>query len=65
MNGWPAQKKRKKRNLNERHKLGWRSSEIQFDKSCVRKYQILAYNKDSSAEIEKLVREFFTETLMK
>ena len=52
-------------NLKGRHELGWRSSEIRFDNSCVRKYQILAYNKDSSAEAEKLVREFFTETLMK
>ena len=63
-----ATKKEKKRlfkNLKGRHKSGWRSSEIRFDKSCVRKYQILAYNKDSSAEAEKLVREFFTETLMK
>ena len=51
-------------NLKGRHELGWRSSEIRFDKSCVRKYQILAYNKDSSAEAEKLVREFFTETLL-
>ncbi len=46
-------------NLKGRHELGWRSSEIRFDNSCVRKYQILAYNKDSSAEAEKLVREFF------
>ena len=52
-------------NLKGRHELGWRSSEIRFDNSCVRKYQILAHNKDSSAEAEKLVREFFTETLMK
>ena len=59
------EKKKVFRNLNERHKLGWRSSEIRFDNSCVRKYQILAHNKDSSAEAEKLVREFFTETLMK
>ena len=60
-----ATKKEKKRlfkNLKGRHKSGWRSSEIRFDKSCVRKYQILAYNKDSSAEAEKLVREFFTTT---
>ena len=63
-----ATKKEKKRlfkNLKGRHKSGWRSSEIRFDKSCVRKYQILAYNKDSSAEAEKLVREFFTNTLIK
>jgi dienelactone hydrolase len=63
-----ATKKEKKkvfRNLNGRHKSGWRVPQFQFDNSCVRKYQILAYNKDSSAEAEKLVREFFTETLMK
>ncbi len=63
-----ATKKEKKKvfgNLKGRHKSGWRVPWFQFDKSCVRKYQILAYNKDSSAEAEKLVREFFTETLMK
>ena len=63
-----ATKKEKKRlfgNLKGRHKHGWRVPQFLFDKSCVRKYQILAHNKDSSAEAEKLVREFFTETLMK
>jgi len=63
-----ATKKEKKKvfgNLKGRHKSGWRVPWFQFDKSCVRKYQILAHNKDSSAEAEKLVREFFTETLMK
>ena len=63
-----ATKKEKKRffkHLNGRHKSGWRSSEIRFDKSCVKKYQILLYNKESSAEAEKLVREFFTNTLIK
>ena len=63
-----ATKKEKKkvfRNLNGRHKSGWRVPQFQFDNSCVIKYQILAHNKDSSAEAEKLVREFFTETLMK
>jgi len=59
------EKKRFFRHLNGRHKSGWRSSEIRFDKSCVKKYQILLYNKDSSAEAEKLVREFFTNTLIK
>jgi len=59
------EKKKVFRNLNGRHKLGWRVPRVLFDKSCVRKYQILAHNKDSSAEAEKLVREFFTETLMK
>jgi dienelactone hydrolase len=63
-----ATKKEKKKvfgNLKGRHKSGWRVPWFQFDKSCVRKYQILAYNKDSSAEAEKLVREFFTNTLIK
>ena len=59
------EKKRFFRHLNGRHKSGWRSSEIRFDKSCVKKYQILLYNKESSAEAEKLVREFFTNTLIK
>jgi len=60
-----ATKKEKKRLFKYQkrgHKSGWRYPQIRFDKSCVRKYQILAYNKDSSAEAEKLVREFFTTT---
>jgi len=63
-----ATKKEKKkvfRNLNGRHKSGWRVPQFQFDNSCVIKYQILLYNKESSAEAEKLVREFFTNTLIK
>ncbi len=63
-----ATKKEKKkvfRNLNGRHKLGWRVPRVLFDTSCLGKSHTLLYNKDSSAEAEKLVREFFTETLMK
>ena len=63
-----ATKKEKKRLFKyqkQGHKAGWGSPQIRFDKSCVRKYQILAYNKDSSAEAEKLVREFITATLLK
>ncbi len=63
-----ATKKEKKkffRHLNGRHKDGWRVPRVLFDKSCLGKSHTLLYNKDSSAEAEKLVREFFTETLMK
>jgi len=63
-----ATKKEKKKffkRLNGRHKSGWRIPQFQFDKSCVSKSQTIAYNKDSSAEAEKLVREFFTNTLIK
>jgi dienelactone hydrolase len=63
-----ATKKEKKkffRHLNGRHKKGWRAPRVLFDTSCLGKSHTLLYNKDSSAEAEKLVREFFTETLMK
>jgi len=59
------EKKRLFKYQKQGHKAGWESPQIRFDKSCVRKYQILAYNKDSSAEAEKLVREFITATLLK
>ena len=47
------------------NKHGYTNALILFDRSCTSKSNTLAYNKDSSAEAEKLVREFFTNTLIK
>ena len=58
-------KKKIFKRLKQRHKMGWRLPQFQYDKSCVSKSQTLAYNKASSEEAEKLVREFFTSTLLK
>ena len=62
-----TEKEKKKifRYFNMRHKFGWRLPQFQHDKSCVSKSQTIAYNKASSEEAEKLVREFFTTTLKK
>ena len=69
-NEWYAsatEKEKKKifKRVKMRHKMGWRLPQFQYDKSCVSKSNTLAYNKDSSEEAEKLVREFFTATLIK
>ena len=57
------EKKKALKYFNMRHKFGWRLPQIQYDKSCVSKSTTMAYNKASSEEAEKLVREFFTATL--
>jgi hypothetical protein len=44
--------------------MGWRLPQFQYDKSCVSKSQTIKYNKAASQENEKLVREFFTTTLL-
>ncbi len=51
--------------FNMRHKFGWRLPQIHHDKSCISKTNTLAYNKESSIEAEKLVKEFFKSTLIK
>ena len=68
-NEWYAsatEKEKKKifKRVKMRHKMGWRLPQFQYDNSCVSKSNTLAYNKDSSEEAEKLVREFFTSTLL-
>jgi len=47
-----------------KHKMGWRLPQFQHDKSCIGKSQTIKYNKIASQENEKLVREFFTTTLL-
>ena len=69
-NEWYAsatEKEKKKifKRLKMRHKMGWRLPQFQYDNSCVSKSNTLAYNKASYEEAEKLVREFFTTTLLK
>jgi len=63
-NATEKEKKKIFKYFNMRHKLGWRLPQIYHDKSCVSKSNTLVYNKESSAEAEKLVREFFTSTLL-
>ena len=68
-NEWYAsatEKEKKKifKRVKMRHKMGWRLPQFQYDNSCVSKSNTLAYNKASSEEAEKLVREFFTSTLL-
>ena len=58
------EKKKIFKRLKQRHKMGWRLPQFQYDNSCVSKSNTLAYNKASSEEAEKLVREFFTSTLL-
>ena len=59
------EKKKIFKRIKQRHKMGWRLPQFQYDNSCVSKSNTLAYNKASSEEAEKLVREFFTTTLLK
>ena len=47
-----------------RHKFGWRLPQIQFDKSCISKSNTMAYNKDAAEEATRLVKDFFTTTLL-
>ena len=48
-----------------RHKIGWRLPQVVYDKSCTNKSTTNEYNETSRDEAEKLVREFFTATLIK
>ena len=57
-------KKKIFKRIKQRHKMGWRIPQFQHDKSCVSKSNTIAYNKIASEENEKLVREFFTSTLL-
>ena len=68
-NEWYAsatEKEKKKifKRVKMRHKFGWRLPQFQYDKSCVSKSTINEYNEASRDEAEKLVREFFTSTLL-
>ena len=62
-----SEKDKKKifKRVKMRHKMGWRIPQFQYDRTCVSKSNILAYNKVASEENEKLVREFFSSTLLK
>jgi len=63
-----ATKKEKKKifkRINLPHKFGWRFPQIEFDRSCIIKYQTMGYNKEAAEEATRLVKEFFTNTLMK
>jgi dienelactone hydrolase len=68
-NEWYAsatEKEKKKifKRVKMRHKFGWRLPQINHDKSCINNSTTNQYNKASSEEAEKLVREFFTTTLL-
>ncbi len=63
-----ATKKEKKKifkRINLPHRFGWRFPQIEFDRSCISKSQTNAYNKEAAEEATRLVKEFFTNTLMK
>ena len=63
-----ATKKEKKKifkRINLPHKFGWRFPQIEFDRSCIIKYQTIAYNKEAAEEATRLVKEFFTNILIK
>ena len=63
-----ATKKEKKKvfkRINLPHRFGWRFPQIEFDRSCIGKSQTIAYNKEAAEEATRLVKEFFTNTLMK
>jgi len=69
-NEWYAsatEKEKKKifKRVKMRHKYGWRLPQIVYDKSCVNNSTTNQYNKASKEEAEKLVKEFFTTTLIK
>ena len=68
-NEWLAsapEKKKKKlfKWLKKGTKRGFSSPQFQFDKSCKSKSQTVAYNKEPAEEATKLVKEFFTNTLI-
>ena len=49
----------------KRHKMGWRLPQVVFDKSCINNSTTNEYNEASRDEAERLVKEFFTATLLK
>ena len=60
-----ATKKEKKKifkKINLPHRFGWRFPQIDFDTSCIIKYQTNEYNKEAAEEATKLIKEFFTTT---
>jgi len=56
------EKKKVFKRLKGRHKSGWRIAQFQFDKSCVSKSTTMAYNKSSSEEATRLIKDFITTT---
>jgi len=69
-NEWYAsatEKDKKKifKRVKMRHKMGWRLPSLVYDKSCVNKSTTNEYNESSRDEAERLVKEFFTATLLK
>jgi len=69
-NEWYAsatEKEKKKifKRVRMRHNMGWRLPSLVYDKSCVNKSTTNEYNESSRDEAERLVREFFTATLIK
>ena len=68
---WLASAKEKEKNklfkwLKKSNKYGFADPFIVFDKkSCVTKTSTMGYNKEAAEKATKLVKEFFTETLMK
>ena len=69
-NEWYAsatEKDKKKifKRVKRRHKMGWRLPQVVFDKSCINNSTTNEYNEASRDEAERLVKEFFTATLLK
>ena len=69
-NEWYAsatEKEKKKifKRVKMRHKFGWRLPSLVYDDSCANNSTTDQYNEASRDEAEKLVREFFTATLIK
>jgi len=69
-NEWYAsatEKDKKKifKRVKRRHKSGWRLPQVVFDKSCINNSTTNEYNEASRDEAERLVKEFFTATLLK
>ena len=68
-NEWLANTEEKKikklfKYIKKGNKFGYLSPTIIFDKSCVTKVGTNKYNKEAAEKVTKLVREFFTTTLL-
>jgi len=48
-----------------RHKRGWRLPQVWHDRSCINKSTTDEFNKDAAIEAEKIIKDFFTNTLLK
>ena len=59
------EKKKIFKRVKMRHKMGWRLPSLVYVKSCVNKSTTNEYNESSRDEAERLVKEFFTATLLK